>query len=588
MSGTNRTGYNPAMILARPFLAAVLLAVPLRAAEDFTKLADDFWSAQMRFYPLTATFLGEPGHDAELEDNGPSGRAAQKAEWAALMKRLRAVDAKKLPPEEKLSVEVMRTQLELWLAGLDLPFFELEVDHMDGGQTWIPTVIQTAQPMTGEEDAAKFERRLKAMPLYFRRHMDNLRAGLKTGRVAARVPTEKLARQIAEMIATPLEKTPYAAACDRLPEPARAAWKPRLLGVVEKEVFPAYGELLAFLNTEYLPKTRTGEKIGLSEISGGRAMYRHNIKAYTTVSRSPEDLHATGLSELEQIREEMKQIARRAGHAGDVQSFLETVRRDPKNFYTTREDVRGDAEKLVAKCTAMLPDWFGRLPKTPVVVKPIEEYQEKNDAAARYFQPPSDLSRPGVYYINTYKPDSRPRFGQAALAAHEGVPGHHLQIALAMENQGIPKFRRNAGFGAFVEGWALYSERLADEMGLYEDDLSRLGMLSAQALRACRLVVDTGIHAKGWTREKAIDFMKANTPMSQDEIEAEVDRYTVWPGQALGYKVGQREIELLRAEVRERTGRRFDVKAFHDAVLSHGPLPLPVLRRAVLEAFPPR
>ena len=566
-------------------LAGLLLSAPARAAEDATKLFADYWSTQMRLSPLSATFYGEKGFDDQLDDNGPTGRAARKAADEELMRRAQAVDRKALKPEERLSVDVLKTMIQDELEGLNLPFFEMEIDHMDGGQSWIPTVIQTAQPMKDAEDAARFEKRLKAMPLYFRRHRENVAAGLKTGRVAARVPTEKLIRQIDEMLAAPLDKSPYADACDRLPEALRADWKPRLLKVVNDEVYPSLRELSAWLKSDYLPKTRTAD-IGLGGVPGGKAMYRHAIESHTTVSKSPDQLHKIGLEELTGIHAEMTAIARRAGHAGDLESFLDSVRKDPKNFFTTREEVRKDAERLVAKATAKLPEWFGTLPKTALVVKPVEEFQEKNEAAARYFQPPTDLSRPGVYYINTYKPESRPRFSMTSLAVHEGVPGHHLQIALAMENKELPQFRRNASFTAYVEGWALYTERLGDDMGLYEDDLSRLGMLSDQALRAARLVVDTGIHAKGWSRDKAIEFMKANTPMSQEEIEAEVDRYTVWPGQALAYKVGQRELLSLREEVKTRMGRRFDIKAFHDAVLRHGPLPMPVLRNSVLEAFP--
>ncbi len=573
-------------VIRLPLLLALLLsAAPLRADEAAAKLFADYWSEQMRLAPLIATFYGERGYDDLLDDNGPTGRAARKASDEALLKRARALNLKALSGEERLSVSVMKSMLGDDLESLALPFVEMEVDHMDGGQSWIPTVIQTAQPMKDAADAAALERRLKAVPLYFTRHKENIASGLKTGRVAARVPTEKLLRQLKEMLATLVEKSPYAEACDRLPEPLRAQWKPRLFKVVETEVLPAIRELATFIEYDYLPKTRT-ENIGLSGVTGGRAMYRHKIRSHTTVDKSPEELHKIGLEELAGIRGEMTQIARRAGHAGDLENYLDAVRKDPANFFTTREEVLKNAEMLVAKATARLPEWFGTLPKTALVVKPVEEFQEKNEAAARYFQPPTDLSRPGVYYINTYKPQSRPRFSMTSLAVHEGLPGHHLQIALALENKELPQFRRSAGFSSYVEGWALYTERLADEMGLYQDDLSRLGMLSDQALRAARLVVDTGIHAKGWTRDKAISFMKVNTPMSQEEIEAEVDRYTVWPGQALAYKVGQREIMALRDEVKARTGRRFDIKAFHDAVLRHGPLPLPVLRTSVLEVFP--
>jgi uncharacterized protein (DUF885 family) len=567
-------------------VAVLLSAASARADEAATRLFADHWAAQMRLSPLVATFYGERGYDDQLDDNSPAGRAARKASGEALLKRARTLDLKPLTPEERLSVSVLKAMLDDELEGLSFPFHEFEVDHMDGGQSWIPTVVQTAQPMRDAADAAALEKRLKAVPLHLARHRENIASGLKTGRVAARVPTEKLIRQLEEMLAAPVDESPYAEACERLPEPLRSEWKPRLLNVVSDEIAPALRELTAFLKDVYLAKTRTGGDIGLSDLPGGRAMYRHKIRSHTTTDASPDQLHRTGLEELEGIRGEMTQVARRAGHAGDLESFLDSVRGDPDNFFKTREELLKNAELLVGKATLKLPEWFGALPKTALVVKPIDEFQEKNDAAARYFQPPTDLSRPGVYYINTYKPQSRPRFSMTSLAAHEGLPGHHLQIALALENKELPQFRRSAGFSPYVEGWALYAERLGDEMGLYEDDLARLGMLSDQALRAARLVVDTGIHAKGWTREKAIEFMRANTPMSQEEIEAEVDRYTVWPGQALAYKVGQREIMALRDEVKARTGRRFDIKAFHDAVLRHGPLPLPVLRESVLDAFP--
>jgi len=569
-----------------PLLLALLLAAaPLRAAEDASKLFADYWAAQMKLSPLVATFYGERGYDELLDDNSPAGRAARKAADEDLLRRARTINRKPLSPEERLSVDVMKAMLDDELEGLAMPFSEMEIDHMDGGQSWIPTVIQTAQPMKDANDAAALEKRLKAMPLYFARHRANVSAGLKSGRIAARVPTEKLIRQLDEMLAVPADKSPYSDACARLPADLRAEWTPKLFKVVSDEVYPAVKELSDWLKSDYLPKTRTGN-IGLSGVPGGYDMYRHNIRSHTTVNKLPDQLHKIGLEELEGIRAEMTAIARHAGHAGDLESFLDVVRKDPANFFKTREEVLKDAERLVAKATEKLPEWFGVLPKTALVVKPVEEFQEKNEAAARYFQPPTDLSRPGVYYINTYKPESRPRFSMTSLAVHEGLPGHHLQIALALENKELPQFRRSAGFTAYVEGWALYTERLGDEMGLYQDDLSRLGMLSDQALRASRLVVDTGLHAKGWSRDKAIAFMKANTPMSQEEIEAEVDRYTVWPGQALAYKVGQREIMSIREEVKARTGRRFDIKSFHDAVLRHGPLPLPVLRASVLEAFP--
>jgi uncharacterized protein (DUF885 family) len=296
---------------------------------------------------------------------------------------------------------------------------------------------------------------------------------------------------------------------------------------------------------------------------------------------APEEIHRIGLEELQGIQDEMQAIASRMGSGNGIKAFLDGVRSDPKNFYRSREEVVQGARDCVSDTHKRLPDFFGTLPKTPLIVMPIEEYKEKNEVGARYYSPPEDLSRPGIYYINTYEPESRPKFSMASLTAHEGVPGHHLQIALAAENKSIPTFQRFADSTAFIEGWALYSERLADEMGLYSDDLSKLGMISNQAFRACRLVVDTGLHALGWSRQKAIDFMKENTPMSEAEVISEIDRYMIWPGQALAYKMGQRAIAALRRDLERKMGSAFDIRRFHDAVLENGPLPLTAMREAV-------
>jgi uncharacterized protein (DUF885 family) len=277
----------------------------------------------------------------------------------------------------------------------------------------------------------------------------------------------------------------------------------------------------------------------------------------------------------------MESIAQKRGHRGDLSSFITKLTGDPANFYTTREEIQDDAERLFQKVKARLPERFGRLPKVGCIVKQIEEYREKDSVAAFYYGPPEDGSRPGVYYINTYHPKSRPRYNMPALTAHEAVPGHHLQIALALELGELPHIRRHGMFTAYVEGWGLYSELVADEMGLYEDDLSRFGMLNYQAWRACRLVVDTGIHAMGWSRDRAIAFLKENVAFSEAEIINEIDRYIIWPGQALAYMIGRREIQALRDESLQALGSRFDIKAFHDEVLRHGALPLSTLRKLI-------
>ena len=569
-------------------LLAALLAVPSFAEPQspylapFARLEQDYWDAQMKLSPLYATFVNDPRYQDQLDDYGAAGRAEEHRLIEDLSKRLAAIDRASLSETDRVSWDVLKEQLAVTLLGEKQKLWQWNADHMDGPQSWVPTVIAMAQPMKDAPDAEKLLVRLKEVPTLFAQQTANLREGVAEGRVAARVPVQKLIAQLDGLLQTPAKDSAYLKALERLPADLRPKYQPLLVQAVQTHVYPAYRDYRRFLHDEYLPKSRA-TKIGLSALPGGRDAYLYEIRAQTTVEKTPEELHALGLSELEGIHKEMAAIQARAGFKGPLSSYLASVRKDPKNFFTTREQVLETARAIVARVKAKLPEEFGLLPKTDLEVRPIEDYKEKNDVAARYYQPPDDLSRNGIYFINTYEPTSRPRFSMNSLACHEGVPGHHLQIALALEQRGLPAFRRNAGFTAFVEGWALYSERLCDEMGMYTDDLARLGMLSDQALRAARLVVDTGIHALGWERQQAIDFMKANTPMGEDEIVAEVDRYTIWPGQALAYKVGQREIAALRAQSRAALGDRFDLRAFHDTVLRNGALPLSVLRGLVEE-----
>jgi prolyl oligopeptidase len=379
-----------------------------------------------------------------------------------------------------------------------------------------------------------------------------------------RQATERVIAQLREMLGTPEEKSPFAT-------------RPVYLPAIRDSVYPAFRKMLQYLETEYLPRTRARD-VGLWALPGGLEAYRFRIRQHTTTSLTAEEIHQIGLDELRGIQAEMASIAK-----GDVKAFMRSLRQDPRNFYTSREDLLESARREVAKATERLPKWFKRLPRNECEVKAIEDYREKDAPGAFYYPPDENLTRRGIYYANTYKPESRPRYTMPALAVHEAVPGHHLQIAFALEMQDLPRFRRNAGFTAFVEGWGLYSERLGDEMGLYEDDLSRFGMLTYQAWRASRLVVDTGIHALRWTRDQAIEFLMDNLALSETEVLNEVDRYIIWPGQALAYMIGKREILALREEARKAMGPRFDIREFHDVVLRNGALPLTTLRRLVRE-----
>lgn len=566
-------------VLLFPFLTLPASAQATASSTSFAALADSYWAEQMRLSPLYATYLNHPGAHDKLDDNSPEGRAEDLRVAQHFRARLAALDRTPLDEEERVSAQVLQELLDLRVEWHEHRFWQFDVDHMDGPQSWIPSVVEQAQPLRTREDLSALLRRVHALPLYYERHVANLREGLAAGRTAAAVAVEKTSRQLAELAAEDPEKSAFTLACARAPKDLRPDCKREVSAAVAGQAQPALRSYLAFLRDEYLPKARR-DAVGLSALPGGDAAYRYQIRSHTTLPLDPADLHRIGLEEVASLRKEMEAVALKLGHKGELKDFLAGMKEDPKNFFKTRREIVKEAERLVAKITAKLPEAFGTLPKTPLVVKAVEPYKEKNETAARYYQPPDDLSRPGIYYINTYEPRTRARYAMTSLAAHEGVPGHHLQIALAGERRGLPAFRRQAGFSAFVEGWALYSERLVDELGLYEDDLSRVGMLADQSWRACRLVVDTGIHSLGWTRRQAVDFMMENTARSVPEIETEVDRYIIWPGQALAYKVGQREIAALRAEAAQRPG--FDLKKFHDEVLKHGALPLPVLRKLVL------
>lgn len=575
-------------------LASVFAFAPLSsytyaaetADQSFAALSEDYWDAQMELSPLYATFAMYPKYHDRLDDTSAFGRARDVERMKKLRERLEKINWQELSEADRVSREIMKLELDRRIEWPSHNLWQWNVDHMDGPQSWIPTVVAVGQPMKTDEDVDALLIRMKQMPAFFASHVSNLREGVKNGRVAAKVPTEKLISQLEGLLAQKPEETPFSEAVKKLPEELKAKRGPDVFAAVETHVFPAYRQYLSYLKDEYLAKTRDGQHIGLSGLPNGAEDYKFMIKWHTTTDLSPEQIHKVGLDEVKSLLEEMRKIAKKMKHKGELKAFLEGVRKDPKNFFATREEVLRTAEDLVAQAKARLPDYFGTLPRTPLVVKPIEEYKEKNDVAARYYQPSDDFSRPGIYFINTYEPQTRPRFSMASLAVHEGVPGHHMQIAIQMEQKDLPTFRRHGDFTAFVEGWALYAERVGDEMGLYKDDLTRVGMLSDQLLRACRLVVDTGLHAYGWPRQRAIDYMKENTPMSEEEIVAEVDRYTIWPGQALAYKIGQREIAKLREDAKKKIGRSFDLKKFHDDVLKNGAVPLPVLRQVVLGEKP--
>jgi uncharacterized protein (DUF885 family) len=419
----------------------------------------------------------------------------------------------------------------------------------------------------------------------FRRVFDQTITNLKTGidkkTVQPRNVVEKIIPQLEAQIVSSPDKSGLHKPVEKLPSEISIDAAQRIMTDVDDAivnyVVPAYTKLLNFVKEEYLPKSRSHP--GIWSVPNGRARYAYNIRLYATTNLTPGQIHSLGKREIVRISKEIGVILRKAQFRGTPQQYNDVLRKDKSNFYTTGQDLLDGFKQILQKMDKRLAEFFGRLPEAKYDFREIEEWRADAAPAAYYYAPPEDRSRPGYFYVNTYKPETRPKYMMEALAYHEAVPGHHLQIAIQQELTNLPKFRRHGGYTAFVEGWALYSESLSKEMGFYRDLLSDYGRLTAEAWRASRLVVDTGIHNLKWTRDKAIKFMKNNTATSEQDILSEVDRYIAWPGQALSYKIGELKIRELRAKAETRLKERFDIRKFHDELLDDGSLPLEVLEK---------
>lgn len=537
-------------------------------------LADRFWESFLEQQPLWATVLGDERWDDRWDDPGPAGRAHELATLTELLSDADALDSPDLPTEDRITLDMLRVVAHMRVQYHEHRLWQLDgIDQLNGPQN-LPGELARFQRIDTPERFARLLARLEAYPAYLTLHLANLREGLAAGRTAARPVVERTITQVRRMLETPLEQAPLLAAHPDLPADQRDAIRAGL----ERHVQPALQGLLDVLEA-YLPHARGGE--GVCWLPDGDALYRYAILASTTLDEDPQALHDYGLSQIRSIDAERLTIARSLGYP-DVAAYRAFLDTDPANHATEPAQLVRLAQEQVARAQAASVDWFGRLPVAGCEVRAVEQHQEQEAPPAFYFPPAPDGSRPGIYFINTWDPGSRPLHRLATTTYHEAVPGHHFQIAIEAELDGLNTFRRfgsRLAGAAYPEGWGLYSERLADEMGLFTDPRERFGMLDAQAWRAARLVVDTGLHAFRWDRQRSIDLLRDAAGLSQLEAETETDRYIAWPGQALAYMTGQREIDELRHHLEARDGAAFDLRGFHDAVLAHGSLPLATLRR---------
>jgi uncharacterized protein (DUF885 family) len=545
-------------------------------------LATEYWDTMLELAPLAATSLGDPRHDDRLDDPTPEGRAAARRRLAALLDRARSLDLAALGDQDRVTLSTMRDLLVGDIAGLDTGVGEWNVNPLDG----LPVTLLNVpdyQRLQSPGDGRSMVARWRAMGPYIDAQVANLRRTLGEGRVATRAPVERAADILRELLASPDDDWPLLAPLAGIGElegwttTDRGRLADDLRAAVATIVRPAFVRLHTTLVDIILPAARSNERPGLGHVPGGEAAYRQLIRLHTSLDVDARSLHETGLAEIERIDAELAELTGRVLGTRQLDAALERMRSDPALAFTTSDEVFETAVRALARANEATPDWFGRLPQAPCAVVRMGAHEERHSTIAYYRQPAIDGSRPGQYYLNTSEPGTRPRYEAEALAYHEAVPGHHLQIAIAQELPHLPEFRRHLGPTAFFEGWGLYTERLSDEMGLYSGDFDRIGVLSFDAWRAGRLVVDTGMHALGWTRDQAIEFMHAHSALAINNITNEIDRYIVDPGQALAYKTGQLEILRLRRDAEQRLGSRFDIRRFHDALLEHGAVGLPTL-----------
>ncbi len=544
-------------------------------------LFKEMWEEQLKHAPEFASSLGDRRYNDQLADLSPQAIAAGLARERAYLLRLETIDTTGLTDQEKLSAQLMERELTMDEEGARFKEWEMPVNQFHGIHTDLPSEV-TDWPFATVKDYDDYIARLGKMPVQIRQATENLLAGIDDGRVQPAYLMEKVLKQTEELASATPAKSPFAIPLQKFPAGIPAAEQKRItaatLDAIGTQVLPAYQRFARFMRSTEIPAARKDPSV--ASITDGDAYYAFCVRRETTTDRTPAQIHQIGLDEVKRDEAEMLAIVKKLGFA-DVKSFGEAAKANPKMHPTSKEDLLTRYRGYEAGMKPKLPELFGRLPKNQLEVVEMPPYLGKDQAAAWYAQGTADGSRPGRVNINTYNATERLVAPIEAVSYHEGVPGHHLQISIAEELTGLPEFRKYLGYTAYVEGWALYSERLGKEIGFYQDPVSDYGRLEADIWRAIRLVVDTGVHSEHWTRQQMVDYFHEHSAIDETNVQAEVDRYVAWPGQALGYKMGQLKILELRARAKDKLGAKFDLRAFHDVVIDSGALPLDVLETRV-------
>ena len=559
-------------------LALSIFTTPLTVADEaaLDDVIERHWQWVLEQYPERRLEYGDRSGNASWTDRSPEAFRQRYEDEGRFVSQLEQIEPATLSADGRVNRSMLLRELRDNRSEFEDGLHLIALDMRSGPQHWHSMIDYL--PMETEQDYRDWLMRLKALPEQLTQYQALLDEGLQKERTQAQIVMSRVPAQIQSLIGVDASDSPFFKAFSALPDHFDASQQETLQReareVIERELNPAFTQLLAFLEERYLPAARAP---GIGSLPGGKQVYTRLAQHFTTTDMTPDEIHDIGLREVARIRGEMGAVIEEVGFEGDIAAFNAFLRTDPQFYYDSPEALLEGYQAVSKRLDPGLVKLFGKLPRAPYGVRPIPDEEAPDTTTAYYMRPAIDGSRPGWYYVNLYQPEVRPKFEMEVLSVHESVPGHHLQIALAQELTGLPEFRRNGGFTAFIEGWGLYSERLGYDMGLYTDPYSRYGQLVYDMWRAVRLVVDTGMHYFGWDRQRAIDYFLANAAKSEADIVNEIDRYIGWPGQALAYKIGQLKMLQLRAEAEEALGEQFDIRDFHDEMLGAGALPLDVL-----------
>lgn len=559
-------------------------AVPTKTevSKELHRFFEEEWEWRLKEFPELATYQGDPRYNDRLTDRSFEAIEARKKRTQDALARLSKISRSSLSEEDRLSYDLYRRELDIAIAGDRFPTELLPITQQSGIHQDF-AILSTVTPFRNAKDYRDYLARLNAFPRAIGQTIALMERGREKGWTLPADPIRGVPAAIQAQLHDSPEKSIHWQPFEKFPEEVPEAERERLRAegrrAIAEAVIPAYRKLHAYFVETYQRAAR--KEVGAWALPDGEAYYAYEIELQTTTGRTAKEIHEIGLTEVARIRKQMEEIIRRVGFKGTFLEFLQFLRTDPRFYYTDAGDLLLGYRDICKRLDAELPRLFGTLPRLTYGVIPTPEFEAPTSTTAYYREGSREANRPGYFVANTYKLETRPKYEMEALTIHEAVPGHHLQVALAQELEGLPKFRRFGGPTAFLEGWGLYSESLGDEMGFYKDPYSKFGQLTYEMWRAVRLVVDTGMHAMKWDRQRAIDYFKANAAKTEHDIEVEIDRYIVWPGQALAYKIGELKIKELRARAKKELGEGFDIRQFHDAVLLSGALPLDILEARI-------